>query len=121
MVAAEQARLDRVLESQAADGGWARDYENEITRSLNSEALREDKVTELGCRRSLCRMRIRHASKSTYESFVESFIAVAPPNQGLFARRTGDEQNGYETVLFLARLGSNDLLTPADAPQAAAR
>jgi hypothetical protein len=101
-------QLDRLARTEARDPAWADAYERGLRASL-AATFKDDRVTQVSCATSLCRIVVEHASPAGGADFIRRFWTALPEGYAGVHFQPGVDGDGTNnTVLHLVRKGYAD-------------
>jgi hypothetical protein len=101
-------QLDRLARTEARDRAWADAYERDVRASL-AATFKDDRVTQVSCATSICRIAVEHPSQASGADFIRRFWTVLPEGYAGVHFQPGVDGDGKNnTVLHLIRKGYAD-------------
>lgn len=103
-----RAYMDYSLEREPADPAWSRATRAEVYQRVEKALSREDTLSNLECRATLCRVNIRNANQAAFERLRDQSTGTRFaewPHEIHFAKVTENPDGSVETAVYLAREG----------------
>jgi hypothetical protein len=98
--------LDGRFAGEVRDGPWASSMEQKAKDVLLDPDLAGNKLEQITCQRTLCKMTVTHADFTARGEFI-SFAGRVPELPNATYRQVTDELGRMTTVAFFARQGFN--------------
>jgi hypothetical protein len=105
--------MKTTVESEPRDAAWAPEYERNLAASF-AEKYPGERITELDCRTSLCRVQVRHDSPESQAAFLAHFWVALPSGfSGVWSGPPRSDEKGTATsLIYVTREGHESEIVP---------
>lgn len=97
-VAPTVAHMDDLVKKEPRDRKWADEYELATEEAL-AKNFSDDKITDIECATSLCRLSVAHQSELAQAEFGTKFWASLPPGYAAWHTELGHDADGKPTTI----------------------
>jgi hypothetical protein len=105
--------MQTTVESESKDAAWAPQYERNLSASF-AQNYPDERITDLDCRTSMCRLKVQSESTEKQEAFLSHFWVALPSGfAGAWSGPPGlDEKGAPSSLIYIVRQGHESEVIP---------